>query len=275
MAIFNICNIANKNYKMKFIKLLVLVIIFAMPIVSYSQNDNTAFYTDTLKGLRKETKQDSLPPSMKLDGTIPIYDASGKKIGGMEVIKAIQSGEGVPVRYINDSKEIKAYVLRPTTEEEKQTIKDKLKAVGATKNEMVGKLAKPFTVKDMLGKTYSLKNLKGKTVVLNFWFVECVPCIAEIPELNNLVKKYKDKNVVFLAISNSDKAKITKFQKKHNFKYILAPKDAKTTVLDDYNINAFPTHIVIDKNSNVTFYAEGLDATTLATLTATLDTLLK
>jgi peroxiredoxin len=266
---------------MKFNCLLVLAIAIALPFASYSQNiENSAFYTDTLKGLRIETKQDSLPASMKLDGSIPIYDASGKKIGAMEVIKAMQSGEALPTRYINDNKEIKAYVLRPTTEEEKQKIKEKLKAVkikagDTTKNEMIGKPAKPFIVKDMYGKTHSLKSLKGKAVVLNFWFVECMPCIKEIPELNNLVKKYDGKDVVFLAIADSEKAKIMSFQKKYNFKYVIAPKNAKSTVINDYGIIAFPTHMIIDKNSMVRFFAQGLDETTLATLTATIDILIK
>jgi thiol-disulfide isomerase/thioredoxin len=254
---------------MKFNCLLVLAIAIALPFASYSQNmDNSAFYTDTLKGLRIETKQDSLPASMKLDGSIPIYDASGKKIGAMEVIKAMQSGEALPTRYINDNKEIKAYVLRPTTEEE-------IKAGDTIKNEMIGKPAKPFIVKDMYGKTHSLKSLKGKVVVLNFWFVECMPCIKEIPELNNLVKKYDGKDVVFLAIADSEKAKIMSFQKKYNFKYVIAPKNAKSTVIEDYNISAYPTHIIIDKNSIVKFFAQGLDETTLATLTATIDILTK
>jgi thiol-disulfide isomerase/thioredoxin len=242
----------------------------------FSQStDSNAFHANTLKGLRVETKQDSLPPSMKLDGSIPIYDENGGRISGMEVIKAMQSGEGIPVRYIDDNKEVKAYVLRPTTEEEKKKIKDKLKTIGATKNDMVGKSAKPFSVKDMNGNTYSLVDLKGKVVVLNFWFVECAPCIKEMPELNNLVKKYKTKNVVFLAIANSEKAKIEKFLKKRSFEYSIVPKDATNKVLEDYYIHAYPTNMIIDKNSNVNFYAQGLDATTLATLTATLDALLK
>jgi thiol-disulfide isomerase/thioredoxin len=261
---------------MKFKSVLVSAIAIAMPIAGFSQiTGREAFYTDSLRGLRIETKQDSLPPSMKLDGTIPIYDENGNKISGREVIKAMQSGEGVPVRYINADKEIKAYVIRPTTEAEKKKIKDKLKTTGAVKNEMVGKPAKPFTVKDINGKKYSLKELTGKITVLNFWFTECMPCIKEMPELNNLVKKYKDKNVVFLAIASSEKAKIVKFLKKNSFKYSIIPKDANNTVPEDYNISAYPTHIIIDKASIVKFYAEGLDATTLAALTATLDELIK
>jgi peroxiredoxin len=261
---------------MKFITLLALIITMAIPVLSFSQTtDNIAFYTDTLKGLRKETKQDSLTSSMKLDGYVPIYDANGKKITGMEVIKAIQSGDGLPVRYINNSKEIKAYVLRPTTAEEKQKIKDKLKTKGTIKNETVGKPAKSFSVKGMNGKTYSLKNLKGKVVVLNFWFVECMPCIKEMPELNNLVEKYKGKDVVFLGIANSDKSKIVKFLKNNSFKYVIASKYAGASIINGYSINAYPTHIIIDKNSIIKFYEEGLDEATLTTLTATLDSLLK
>jgi peroxiredoxin len=261
---------------MNFKSIVILGMSLIMPILSFSQTtDNKAFYTDTLNGLRIETKQDSLPPSMKMDGSIPIYDENGKKISGMEVIKAMQSGEGVPVRYINNNKEIKAYVLRPTTEEEKKKIKDKFKTADATKNEMVGKPAKPFTVKDIKGKTYSLKDLKGKIVVLNFWFVECMPCIKEMPELNSLVKKYKDKDVVFLGIADSDKLKITKFLKKTDFKYTIIPKEKNNKMIQDYNINSFPTHIVIDREGTVKHNFVGLNENTIDALSKMIDSLIK
>ena len=41
------------------------------------------------------------------------------------------------------------------------------------------------------------KDLKGKINVINFWFMKCAPCIAEIPALNTLVKKYKGKDINF------------------------------------------------------------------------------
>jgi thiol-disulfide isomerase/thioredoxin len=28
-------------------------------------------------------------------------------------------------------------------------------------------------------------------IVLNFWFTQCKPCVAEFPELNELKEKYK------------------------------------------------------------------------------------
>jgi thiol-disulfide isomerase/thioredoxin len=255
---------------------LVLVMAIVMHVLSFSQTaEIKPSLKDSLKGLRIETKQDSLLPSIKLDGSVPIYNETGEKITGMDVIKAMQSGNGVPVRYINKNKEVKAYLLRQTTEEEKIKLKEKLKPFSENKNEIAGKPAKPFAVKDINGKIYALKNLKGKIVVLNFWFTECMPCIKEIPELNELVKKYKDKNVIFLAIANSEKSKIAKFLKKNNFKYTLIPKDEKNKIMEDYNINSYPTHIIIDAASNIKYYTEGLDDTTLSTLVKVIDALVK
>ena len=54
-----------------------------------------------------------------------------------------------------------------------------------------------FAAVDMNGNSYSLGILKGKVVVINFWFVECKPCVIEMPELNEIVEKYKSEEVVF------------------------------------------------------------------------------
>ncbi|QBN20449.1 TlpA family protein disulfide reductase [Flavobacterium nackdongense] len=249
-----------------------LIILAFLPAVGFSQSTTVDLQkSEILKGLRIETKQDSIAPSMKLDGSVPIYDQNGTKIGGMEVIKAMQSGSGIPVRYLNDKKEVMAYVLRPTTEEEKIKLQAKLKS----KQEDNSKTAKPFTVQDMDGKSYSLNELKGKIVVLNFWFVECMPCRKEIPELNALVKKYTNENIVFLAISTSEKSKILKFRTKTDFKYTIIPKEGNNKVIEDYAINSYPTHIIIDKESKVKFYAVGLNDQTIASLTKEIDSLLK
>ncbi|RYZ26368.1 MAG: TlpA family protein disulfide reductase, partial [Chitinophagaceae bacterium] len=49
-------------------------------------------------------------------------------------------------------------------------------------NTMLNKAAPDFTLRDLKGKKWRLSALKGKTVVLNFWFATCPPCIQEIPE---------------------------------------------------------------------------------------------
>ena len=109
-----------------------------------------------------------------------------------------------------------------------------------------------------------METLKGKVVVINFWFVECKPCVMEMPDLNKLVEKYKNKNVVFLGLAMNEKTKIEKFLKTTNFKYNIVP-DAQQ-VVQDYGVLSFPTHVVIDKDANVAFSTSGLGETTMADL---------
>jgi thiol-disulfide isomerase/thioredoxin len=64
---------------------------------------------------------------------------------------------------------------------------------------LVGCEAPEFDVVAVDGKRLKLSALKGKVVVLNFWFIGCAPCIAELPALNKLVDEYKGEDVVFIA----------------------------------------------------------------------------
>jgi thiol-disulfide isomerase/thioredoxin len=255
-----------------------MMVIFAMLLrlsnMVFAQTTTPALAT-VLKGLRKETAEDSLPASMSLDGSVAVYDANGNKVTPMEMMKVLQSGNSFPVRYINDKKEVKAYVLRPTTDEEKKQIKGALGAAAENNNEMTGKPALLFTVKDMRGIIYSLPDLKGKIVVINFWFTECKPCIMEMPALNKLVEKYKNKHVVFLGIASSETIKILKFLKTHPYHYTIVPKEGGNTMVDDYKINSYPTHIIIDRESVVNYYTTGLSNNTVETLDKTIAGLLK
>lgn len=48
-----------------------------------------------------------------------------------------------------------------------------------------------------------------------------LPCIKEMPELIELVRDNKDKDVVFIGFSTSDKPKIDKFLQTKEFNYYI------------------------------------------------------
>lgn len=53
-----------------------------------------------------------------------------------------------------------------------------------------------FAFKDIDGKTHQFSEYRGKWVIVNYWATYCGPCIAELPALNSIAKRFKDKAVV-------------------------------------------------------------------------------
>lgn len=117
--------------------------------------------------------------------------------------------------------------------------------------EMTGKPAPDFALQDVHGKLWKLSKLRGKVVVLNFWFTSCPPCIQEIPKLNSLVDKYKDNDVIFLALTFNDGTNAESFLKTHAFSYTVLP--ASKTADKAYQITSWPTSFVIGRDGKVKF----------------------
>lgn len=111
-------------------------------------------------------------------------------------------------------------------------------------------LVPDFSATDLKGKPVHLSDFKGKLVVLNIWGIGCGPCIAEMPELNKLVKQFSNQpDVVFIALSGDKTENLLKFFKNREFDYRVlnnAPRLA-----DSFHTNALPVHMVIGKNGEV------------------------
>jgi len=225
----------------------------------------TKMAQEHLKGLTKALPAELAKKKISFDGeTIPVYDVDGKRIRGQEMMTAMMSGKYAPDFYLDTKKDIKAISLRLATAEEQAQMKNAQQRM-TKKSKLVGKKATDFEVTAIDGTTYTLSELKGKTVVLNFWFVECKPCVMEIPELNELVKKYKNnKDIIFLGLATNRKEQLETFLKKQAFGYNIVPETRN--VAATYGVSGYPTHIVIGKNGKITFVATGLSPTTVHNL---------
>jgi len=116
----------------------------------------------------------------------------------------------------------------------------------------IGDAIRPIKDKDIKGVKLDQKSLAGKIIVLNFWFIGCPPCRAEIPELNNLVDSYKDNSdVIFIAIALDEAYEIKDFIKEHPFNYHLVENGRYYA--GKYNLNQYPTNIVYDAAGKVVF----------------------
>jgi len=109
-------------------------------------------------------------------------------------------------------------------------------------------------------KMVALDDLKGKVVLVDFWIKNCGPCIASVPHLNELQKKFADKNFEIMSINSYDPEKDIKwFCDKHKVAYnvLLNGKE----VAQRYGVSAFPTMFVIDKKGKIIYAAAGYDET--------------
>lgn len=55
-----------------------------------------------------------------------------------------------------------------------------------------------------------LADYRGKLLLLNFWATWCPPCIAEMPSLNNLYERFRDRGFVVLGISVDEEEEVYK-----------------------------------------------------------------
>lgn len=196
----------------------------------------------------------------------PIYDEQIQKINPADFMKVMMSNEFIPEPYIDKDKSVKAFVLRKATEEEKAMMLKMQSGMGMDqeKSALIGAQAVDFVLEDMKGKKHILSELKGKVVVLNFWFIECKPCVMEMPELNDLVTEFKGKEVIFLAIAVNKKEQLKKFLKTTDFSYKVLPNGQ--SVSDSYGVKGFPTNLIIDKNGIVQYVSTGIGPNNIVNL---------
>jgi len=121
---------------------------------------------------------------------------------------------------------------------------------------LLGKQFSEFKFLTLKGKSISSEKLKDKVVVLNAWFLACKPCILEIPDLNNIVNDYKNKDVEFLAITFDKKKDVRKFLRKTDFNYRHITD--QINFMQENEIFAYPTHLVIDKSGKLVKAIVGL-----------------
>jgi thiol-disulfide isomerase/thioredoxin len=85
--------------------------------------------------------------------------------------------------------------------------------------------------KTMDGKPFDWASLQGKIVVIDFWATWCGPCLAAIPHLEELQKKYSDQNVSFIGFSiDADRQALAKFLDNR--------KLAWPVIIDDIEVDA-------------------------------------
>jgi len=114
-----------------------------------------------------------------------------------------------------------------------------------------------FNLLDAQGQTVSFADFKGKTVFLNFWAIWCPPCIAEMPDINDLYGKVNLNEVAFVMISRDDDfQKALSFTNKKGYDF---PVYAAASRLPQvFQSNSIPTTFIISPEGKLVAKRKGM-----------------
>jgi thiol-disulfide isomerase/thioredoxin len=193
---------------------------------------------------------------IKLDEKAQVRDAAG-----MEYPYAVWkklSGTGKYSFKLIDGKnsETPIFMIFELSPQEIEARRERMPKPMASKAFKDGDDFKYFSFRDSENQKFKVEDLKGKVLVVNFWFINCPPCRAEIPDLNEMVEEYKDnKDVLFVAIGLDPWFELKEYLVKQPFKYHLVT-DGRYYATEK-NVNSYPTNVVVDKNGKVVFQSMG------------------
>jgi thiol-disulfide isomerase/thioredoxin len=119
--------------------------------------------------------------------------------------------------------------------------------------------APEFSFTTAEGESMSLDELHGKVVLLDFWGTWCPPCVASVPGLRDLNKKF-GKNSSFVMISVSSDGNAEKWRAFVAKEKMVWPQylDSDHRVQYAFNIRAFPTYILLDPDGVIKYRAVGM-----------------
>lgn len=114
----------------------------------------------------------------------------------------------------------------------------------------IGTVAPDFSVQDS-DRKITLSDYRGQIVILNFWATWCPPCIEELPSLETLQQRMKNKGIKVLAISIDDDDNAYHQFLKDNRVDLLSVRDASKKSNNLYGTFKFPETYIIDQKGIV------------------------
>lgn len=105
------------------------------------------------------------------------------------------------------------------------------------------------------GTNYEIE--KDKPLLIHFWATWCPICALEEQNIETISKDYQ---VITIATQSGSSEKIKEYLEKNNLSFKVVNDDL-ATLSREFNIKAFPTTFIYDKNQNLKFSEVGYSST--------------
>lgn len=143
----------------------------------------------------------------------------------------------------------------------------------------VGSSVPLFSAPAMDGTQLDMNELRGSVVVLTFWSTKCYICQQEFPKMNQIVRSYDGKKVVFLSLTMENETKVESFLRSNQIAAQVVPNSFGVLLQyadrdkRGYIDMGFPSYFVVDQQGVLQHRASGWDKT--GQLSSTIDNLIR
>jgi len=122
----------------------------------------------------------------------------------------------------------------------------------------VGKSYLSFTANHLYdNKIITEKDLQGKVTIINFWFQECAPCVAEFGALNKLYASFQSNPAFqFISFTNDLKMDAIKSAKRYELLFPIYPISPDESYRLNYE-QGYPTTIIVNDLGKVVLIKSG------------------
>lgn len=191
--------------------------------------------------------------NIKLYDDFKAIDINGKDISRKLLLEKLTSGLYFPLA-LYASKDTISYQLTLIPKKADKNISAYMKQFSSEQLrfcKLEGKPVPAFGFKDVNGNQYTSESIKGKIVLFKCWFISCLPCRQEMPALNEIVKRYKNrKDILFISLAMDNKKDLQQFLSTTKFDYETIPNQTKY-MSDKLYVAGYPAHFIINKKGEV------------------------
>lgn len=114
-----------------------------------------------------------------------------------------------------------------------------------------------FSVKsfDDSTKIISKTSMLGKIYLIDFWATWCGPCVAEMPNIQAVFEKYKDKGfeILSLSLDNGTREVVAFREKQHRMPWLNAylGSDWKQPIVKNFEVEGIPKPLLVGKDGKI------------------------
>jgi thiol-disulfide isomerase/thioredoxin len=96
------------------------------------------------------------------------------------------------------------------------------------------------------GSPKTLAGFAGRPVLLNFWATWCIPCVAELPELDKLAESDPSLTVLVVSTDRGGAGVVKPFLAAHGISHATVLLDTGSDAVHALGVVGFPTTLLID-----------------------------